>query len=73
MTEYNINEEEAYRRIQKYSMNKQKSMKEVAEAVILAWEMKKRFEAINLFFDDKREVTRKYLLQKNYSCSRGCV
>ena len=42
MTEYNINEEEAYRRIQKYSMNKQKSMKEVAEAVILAWEMKKK-------------------------------
>ena len=42
MAEYNINEEESYRRIQKYSMNKQKSMKEVAEAVILAWEMKKK-------------------------------
>ncbi|MGQ9623080.1 MAG: GAF domain-containing protein [Candidatus Caldatribacteriaceae bacterium] len=42
MQEYGLTEEEAYRRIQRYSMNKQKSMKEVAEAVILAWEMKKK-------------------------------
>ncbi len=42
MAEYNINEEEAYRRIQKYSMNRQKSMKEIAEAIILAWEIRKK-------------------------------
>ena len=42
MQEYGLTEEEAYRRIQRYSMNKQKSMKEVAEAVSLAWEMKKK-------------------------------
>lgn len=42
MQEYGLTEEEAYRRIQRYSMNKQKSMKEVAEAIILAWEMKKK-------------------------------
>lgn len=42
MQEYGLSEEEAYRRIQRYSMNKQKSMKEVAEAIILAWEMKKK-------------------------------
>ncbi|MCX6088971.1 MAG: GAF domain-containing protein [Atribacterota bacterium] len=42
MNEFGINEEEAYRRIQRYSMNKQKSMKDVAEAIILAWEMKKK-------------------------------
>lgn len=42
MQEYGLSEEEAYRRIQRYSMNKQRSMKEVAEAIILAWEMKKK-------------------------------
>ncbi len=42
MSEFGINEEEAYKRIQRYSMNKQKSMKEVADAIILAWEMKKK-------------------------------
>lgn len=42
MQEYGLTEEEAYRRMQRYSMNKQKSMKEVAEAIILAWEMKKK-------------------------------
>lgn len=42
MQEFGISEEEAYRRIQKYSMNTQKSMKEIAEALILAWEMKKK-------------------------------
>ena len=33
---YNISESEAYRRIQKYSMAKRKSIKEVAEAIIRA-------------------------------------
>jgi len=42
MQEFGISEEEAYRRLQKYSMNTQKSMKEIAEALILAWEMKKK-------------------------------
>lgn len=42
MREYGLSEEEAYRRMQRYSMNKQKSMKEVAEAIILAWEMKQK-------------------------------
>ena len=36
MEEQNINESEAYRRIQLQSMNLRKSMKEVAEAIILA-------------------------------------
>lgn len=34
MTAYNLSEQEAYRRIQKYSMAKQKTIKEVAEAII---------------------------------------
>ncbi|HSV30774.1 MAG TPA: GAF domain-containing protein [Atribacteraceae bacterium] len=42
MQEFNINEDEAYKKIQRYSMNKQKTMKEVAEAIILASEMKKK-------------------------------
>lgn len=42
MREYGLSEEEAYRRMQRYSMNKQKSMREVAEAIILAWEMKQK-------------------------------
>ena len=36
MDAYNISESEAYRRIQKYSMAKRKSIKEVAEAIIRA-------------------------------------
>jgi two-component system, response regulator PdtaR len=36
MEEHNVNESEAYRRIQLQSMNLRKSMKEVAEAIILA-------------------------------------
>ena len=34
MDAYNLNESEAYRRIQQYSMVKRKSIKEVAEAII---------------------------------------
>lgn len=36
MEEHNISESEAYRRIQTQSMNNRKSMKEMAEAIILA-------------------------------------
>lgn len=36
MTDFNLGEAEAYRRIQVQSMNTRKSMKEVAEAIILA-------------------------------------
>lgn len=36
MDAYNISESEAYRRIQKYSMAKRKSIKEVAEAIVRA-------------------------------------
>lgn len=36
MTEHGLNETEAYRRIQQQSMNLRKTMREVAEAVILA-------------------------------------
>ncbi|MGQ9746343.1 MAG: GAF domain-containing protein [Candidatus Caldatribacteriaceae bacterium] len=42
MQEFGISEKEAYRRIQRYSMNTQKSMREIAEALILAWEMKNK-------------------------------
>lgn len=41
MREEGITEEEAYLRIRKYSMDSRKSMREVAEAIILASEMKK--------------------------------
>lgn len=36
MDAYNLNESEAYRRIQQYSMSKRKSIREVAEAIIEA-------------------------------------
>lgn len=36
MDAYNLNESEAYRRIQQYSMSKRKSIREVAEAIIAA-------------------------------------
>jgi two-component system, response regulator PdtaR len=36
MEKYKISEQEAFRRIQKASMNKRKSMKDVAEAILLA-------------------------------------
>jgi response regulator NasT len=38
MDNQNLNEQEAFRRIQKMSMNTRKPMKEVAEAIILAKE-----------------------------------
>lgn len=41
MNAYNISEEEAYRRIQRYSMMKRKSIKEVAEAVVRSGVKKK--------------------------------
>ena len=39
MQKYGIGEQEAFRRIQKASMNNRKSMKEVAEAILLAEEL----------------------------------
>lgn len=41
MDAYNLTENEAFRRIQQYSMNKRKSIREVAEAVIRAATKKK--------------------------------
>jgi len=41
MKEANLSEEEAYLKIQKYSMDSRKSMREVTEAIILASEMRK--------------------------------
>ena len=42
MKEQNLSEEEAYRIIQKYSMNSRKSMRQVAEAIILAQTIKEK-------------------------------
>ena len=39
MEKYGISEQEAFRRIQKASMNNRKSMKDVAEAILLADEL----------------------------------
>ncbi len=41
MKEEGLSEEEAYLRIQKYAMNTRKTMREVAEAIILAADMKR--------------------------------
>lgn len=40
MKERKLDESEAYRLLQKYSMDKRKSMRQVAEAIILSYEMK---------------------------------
>jgi response regulator NasT len=40
MEKHGISEQEAFRRIQKASMNNRKSMKDVAEAILLAEELK---------------------------------
>lgn len=42
MKQENISEEDAYRMIQKHSMDNRKSMRQIAEAIILAAEMKKK-------------------------------
>jgi two-component system, response regulator PdtaR len=39
MTKFSLSEQEAFRRIQKLSMNNRKSMREVAEAILLAEEL----------------------------------
>ena len=44
MSDEGISEEEAYLKIRKYSMDNRKSMREVAEAIILAADMKKTKE-----------------------------
>jgi signal transduction protein with GAF and PtsI domain len=41
MKQGRLNEEEAYNRIRKYSMDKRRSMREVSEAIILSEEMRK--------------------------------
>jgi AmiR/NasT family two-component response regulator len=41
MRELSISENEAFKKIQKYSMDNRKSMREVAEAIIMSNEMKK--------------------------------
>lgn len=41
MKEQNLNEEEAFRKIQKFAMDSRKSAREIAEAIILTCEMKK--------------------------------
>lgn len=41
MKEENLAEDEAYLKIQKYAMNTRKTMREVAEAIVLAQDMKK--------------------------------
>lgn len=42
MKEQGLQEEEAFRKIQKYSMDKRKSKREIAEAIVLASEVNKR-------------------------------
>ena len=39
MEKYKLTEQEAFRRIQKLSMNNRKSMREVADAILLAEEL----------------------------------
>ncbi len=41
MEEQNLSEEEAFKKIQKFAMNNRKSIREVADAIILSHEMKK--------------------------------
>jgi len=41
MREKKISEEDAYRLMQRYSMNKRKSMREIAEAIITAHQIEK--------------------------------
>ncbi|MCM8778155.1 MAG: GAF domain-containing protein [Candidatus Omnitrophica bacterium] len=41
MKEENLTEEEAYNKLRRFSMDNRKSMKEVAEAIIIAYEIKK--------------------------------
>jgi response regulator NasT len=41
MKKEGLTEEEAYNRIRKYSMDNRKSMREIAEAIILTEDMKK--------------------------------
>jgi len=42
MKELNIDEGEAYRRLRKASMDKRKSLKEIAEGIIIAYEIKNK-------------------------------
>jgi response regulator NasT len=40
MKEQNLSEQEAFRKIQKFAMDNNKSMREIAEAIILSSELK---------------------------------
>lgn len=40
MKEQNLNEEEAFRKIQKFAMDNRRTMREVADAIVLSYEMK---------------------------------
>ena len=42
MKENGFSEEEAYLKIEKYLMDNRKTMKDVAEAIILSYDMKKK-------------------------------
>jgi two-component system, response regulator PdtaR len=42
MKEQHLSEDEAYRLMQKHSMDSRKSMRQIAEAIILASEMKRK-------------------------------
>jgi AmiR/NasT family two-component response regulator len=42
MKEEGLSEDEAFRKIQKFAMDNRKPMREVAEAIIMAFDMKKR-------------------------------
>ena len=41
MKEHGLGEEKAYQRIQRYAMDSRKTMREVAEAIVLTFEMKR--------------------------------
>ena len=40
MNEHDLTEKEAFKRIQKFAMNNRKSMREIADAIVLSNEMK---------------------------------
>ncbi len=40
MNEHGLTEDEAFKRIQKFAMNNRKSMREIADAIVLSNEMK---------------------------------
>jgi len=63
MKDQRLSEDEAFRRLQKKSMDLRKSMREIAEAVILAHQVKNEFLAARSAFiankSAKKRLTRK--------------